>query len=209
MSGASRTGPSAWWFGVAAAVFVLGLVPLAIVITNTVGGLLDHEVHEFDHTTSTSLELGDDPVAIYTTYEGPGTLRCNGGASGAHVAEQDGSAQATVLPLDHPVWNVEFSTGPQVWHRVAVTPQDWGPGAYLVACTLVSPGAGSPAPMLAYADNPSILGTVAGFVIALGIAGLAILAALAIAIAVGVRRYRARRPPLPRRPAFPPNPPPT
>ncbi|UYM07112.1 hypothetical protein [Solicola gregarius] len=204
-----RKPPSAWWYAVAAAVFVLGLAPLAVVATNALGGLLDYEVHDFDDAKSTEIEVADDPVAIYTTYDGVGTVRCNGVGPGLDAPDNaDGAAQAAVFPLDHPTWNFEFSNGAEVWHRVAVTPGDWDTGTYSIACNLVSPGAGSPEPQLGYADNPSVLGTILGVVISVGIAGLATLAALIIVVVVAVKRSRVKRPPLPDRPVFPPGPPP-
>ena len=199
--------PSAWWFAVAAVVFVLGLVPLALAITNAVSGLVEYELHDFDEAQATELTVDGGQVAIFTTYEGAGTISCNGGP-GTDVPDPSEGDQATVTTLDVPDVSVEYSRGSQSWHRVAVTPEEWDDGTYSVICNVVSTN-GNPSPAaFAYADNPAILSTVVGFVVALGIAGLATILALVIVIVVGVKRHRATRPPYPTYPQFPPNPPP-
>jgi len=207
MNGQQRM-PSAWWFGVAAVIFLLGLVPLILALSNAVEGLIEYDIQEFDAAASTELEVDGTPVAIFTTYDGIGTVRCNGGGPGVEAPDDEtGGADATVLTLDHPTWDFEYSRGSRTWHRVAVTPGDWDDGTYSVSCNVVSPGPSEPSPQFAYADNPSVFGTVVGFLIAVGIAGLTTIIALTIVIVVAVKRSRAKRPPLPRRPTFPPTPP--
>lgn len=200
--------PSAWWFGVAAVIFALGLVPLALMLSNTVEGVLDYDIQEFDSGNSTELRVDGGDVAIFSTYDGVGTVMCSGGGPGMDVPDDPtGGAQATVPTLDRPTWDLEYSRGSYTWHRVAVTPANWGDGTYTVVCNVASPaGADAPA-QFGYADNPSFFGTVVGFLIALGIAALATVIALVIVIVVAVKRTRAKRPPLPRHPTFPPAPP--
>lgn len=200
--------PSAWWFGVAAAIFALGLVPLALMFSNTVEGVLDYDIQEFDSANSTELTVDDGDVAIFSTFDGVGTVMCSAGGPGLDVPDDPtGGAQATVFTLDRPTWDLEYSRGSHTWHRVAVTPADWDDGTYSVTCNVASPGGTDPRAQFGYADNPSIFGTVIGFLIALGIAALATVIALAIVIAVAVKRTRAKRPPLPRHPTFPAAPP--
>lgn len=192
----------------AAVIFVLGLVPLAIAAANTIGGILDYEVHEFDKPNSTALEVDGGQVAIFTTYNGIGTISCTSGQPGADVrGDPTDTATATADTLDRPAWSFTFSKGAREWHRVAATPDGWGDGTYLVTCNLAS-GPSGVEPQFGYADDPSILGTVVGFVVAGGIALIATIIALTIAIVVGVKRYHAKRPPLPKRAEFPPAPPP-
>ena len=190
-------GPSRWWYAVAAAVFVLGLVPIVVLGTNAVGGLLDYEVHDFDNAASTELEVEGNAVAIYSTYDGVGEVRCTAGGDAAAAGE-----------LEHPTWDFTYTRNSQEWHRVAVTPDGWDDGTYQVACNVVPPGQGSPQPQYGYAEDPSFLGTVLGLVLALGIAGLAALAALVLVVVVAVKRSKAKRPPLPPGPQFPQAPPP-
>jgi len=188
--------PSLWWFAVAAVVLVVGLVPFGWVLANTIEGVAGYEVHDFSARESTTLEVDDDQVAVFTTYDGLGTVRCQG--EGPEGTE----------PLDHPSTSLHLSVGSVSWSRVAVTPEHWDAGRYAVSCNVVSPGPDSQLPLLGYADNPSIMSTVIAFAIAVAIAVLAAVIALAIAIAVGVKRYKANRPRLPDGPAFPPSPPP-
>ncbi|UPK74809.1 hypothetical protein MU582_20615 [Nocardioidaceae bacterium SCSIO 66511] len=192
--------PSRWWYAVAAAIFVLGFVPLVVLGTNAVSGLLDYDVHEFDDSSSTELQVDGDPVAIYSTYEGVGSVRC----SGAAVSDDPSDATAQPGSLEHPVWDFTYTRNSDVWHRVAVTPDDWTDGTYEITCNLVSPGAGESQPQLAYADNPSVLGTALGLLIAVGVAGSAALAALVIVIVVAVKRSRINGPTGPRFPNAPP-----
>lgn len=195
--------PSLWWFAVAAVVLVLGLVPFGWVLANTVQGIADYEVHQFGGARSTTVSVDDGQVAIFSTYDSAGTVRCQGAPT--DTAEPNDFAM--LEPLEHPSTSLNLSVGGMNWSRVAVTPDGWTDGAYTVRCDVVSPGSGSPQPILGYADNPSIMSTVIGFAIAVAIAVLAGVVALAIAIAVGVKRYKANRPRLPDRPVFPPSPP--
>ena len=199
--------PSRWWYAVAAAIFVLGFVPLVVLGTNAVSGLLDYDVHEFDGASTAEVEVDGGQVAIFTTHNGAGTVRCMGSGAGVPIPDDAPDATALAEPLDHPSVAFSFSKGSETWHRVAVTPDDWEDGTYSISCNLVS--ASDPRTELGYADNPSILGTFIGLLIAVGIAGLATIAAIVIAIVVGVKRGRASRPPQqPPWPQFPTAPPP-
>ncbi|MGH3360431.1 MAG: hypothetical protein ACRDO7_16635 [Nocardioidaceae bacterium] len=185
--------PSLWWLAVAAVVFLFGLVPFGWVVANTVQGIADYDVHDFGTSGSTSLDIDDDQVAVFSTYTGPGAVRCSGEGPGAGG------------PLDHPSTSLNLTIGSIEWNRVAVTPDDWAGGTYVVTCNVVSPGAGNPKPLLGYADNPSIMSTVVGFAVATGVAILAGVIALTIALVVLVKRHNANR--LRRYPEFPSSPP--
>ncbi len=200
--------PSAWWFGVAAAIFALGLVPLALMLSNAVESIVGYDIQEFDSGNSTELSVDGGDVAIFSTHDGIGTVVCSGGGPATQVPDDPaGGAQATVLTLDSPTWDLEYSRGPHTWHRVAVTPDDWDDGTYRVTCNVASGDDSGTAARFAYADNPSFFGTIIGFLIALGVAALTTIIAAAIAIVVAVKRNRAKRPPLPRYPTFPTAPP--
>lgn len=183
---------------------VLGLVPFGWVLANTVQGIADYEVHGFDSARQSTVTVDDGQVAIFSTYRGGGEVRCQG----APTDTAEPNDFALVEPLDHSSTSLNLAVGGMDWHRVAVTPEGWKNGEYVVRCNVVSPGAGNPVAVLGYADNPSILSTVFAFAIAVGIAILAGVVALTIAIVVGVKRYRAHRPRRPAYPEFPPGPPP-
>lgn len=201
---AAKPPPSLWWFGVAAVIFVLGLVPFGWVLANTVQGIADYEVHSFDSAQRTTVSVDGGQVAIFSTYEGGGTVRCQG----APTDTTEPNDFAAMEPLDHPTTSLDLTVGGLDWSRAAVTPKGWPDGEYVVRCNVASPGAGNPVAVLGYADNPSIFSTVVAFAITVGIAILSGLAALAIAIVIGVKRHRANRA---RRtaayPHYPPGPP--
>lgn len=192
-----RKGPSLWWFAVAFGILVLSVAPLIWVSANAITGIADYRVHDFDSEKQTELSIDDNQVAIFSAYEGPGVVRCSGSDDGSSSME----------PLDHPSTSVNVSIGSSQWSRVAVTPESWPAGDYTVRCDLAS-GVGKPVILLAYADNPSIMSTVIGFIISIGVAMLGGVVALIVTIVVLVKRSRAKRPPKPAYPVFPPGPPP-
>jgi hypothetical protein len=172
--------PSGWWFGVAAAVAVAGLVAAIVVFAQTLGGLID-KVNDFQRVSlpgSTTVTLETGGYSVYHEFDG---------ASGSTfttisvlITAPDGS-EVTLDPYDA---DVTYSWGDHEGIAAYSFRADQ-PGQYQVSAegaegqVAIGRGIGS-----------GIVGGIAG-AFALGIGGLVV--GGVIALVVGIRRGRDRR----------------
>lgn len=167
----ARTGPSRWWYAVAAAIFAVSLAPTFVLGTSLAQSIRGWSVEQVDNGDTVS--IGQTQKAVFVR---------SGAADHAPDVSCTLTAQdGTTYPAPRPGSSLTVND----WVRVGLSTSTTPPGEYEVQCD-------GGLRTIAVADNPDIVGGLAKAAGALAAPALGFVLALTIVIVTLVRRTNAK-----------------
>ncbi|MGH3498663.1 MAG: hypothetical protein ACRDP1_14470 [Nocardioidaceae bacterium] len=171
--------PSRAWYAVAAAIFLVSLIPTYLLGRAAVGSVSSDVTALSSHRAT----LDGTEKAVFS--------RTPGAASDISSCTATPVGGGPAVKLNRGIASVTVSSGGDSWERVGIVPGGTAAGAYAIVCKDSSGATVGAA--LGVGRDPNVGSFVFKVIIALIIPAIAALVALAIAVVTGLRRSRVRK----------------